>query len=378
MEKLKRFYREYLLQADLVLFGLCVGASLFGILLISSTVHFSHNTKYIIIQFLSLGIGIFAYFLLSLIDIDIITEHWWIIFILSAGFIASLLVFGEDDGWGNRAWIRFAGIGIQPAEVVKITYTILLAKLIVNMKRKFGIGNLISLFAYVAFFGIFFGMIVVISSDLGSALVYLFVFAFMLFIAGLQIYWFLLAIGAVVAVFPYLWNNFLSEFQRIRILVPYVPSIDPTALGKSWQANQSKRAIANGGIFGTGLFNGPQTQSGRVPQQHTDFIFSVAGEEMGIVGGLMVIGLLVAIIVRVMWVGVKSNSNIGLYVCSGMAAMLIFQMLENVGMCLGLTPVIGLTLPFFSYGGSSIVTIFAAMGVVSGIKMRPRSRSMVH
>ena len=378
MEKLKRFYREYLLQADLVLFGLCVGASLFGILLISSTVHFSHNTKYIIIQFLSLGIGIFAYFLLSLIDIDIITEHWWIIFILSAGFIASLLVFGEDDGWGNRAWIRFAGIGIQPAEVVKITYTILLAKLIVNMKRKFGIGNLISLFAYVAFFGVFFGMIVVISSDLGSALVYLFVFAFMLFIAGLQIYWFLLAIGAVVAVFPYLWNNFLSEFQRIRILVPYVPSIDPTALGKSWQANQSKRAIANGGIFGTGLFNGPQTQSGRVPQQHTDFIFSVAGEEMGIVGGLMVIGLLVAIIVRVMWVGVKSNSNIGLYVCSGMAAMLIFQMLENVGMCLGLTPVIGLTLPFFSYGGSSIVTIFAAMGVVSGIKMRPRSRSMVH
>ena len=94
---------------------------------------------------------------------------------------------------------------------------------------------------------------------------------------------------------------------------------------------------------------------------------------MGIVGGIMVIAILAAIIIRVLWVGVKSNSTIGLYVCSGMAAMLIFQMLENIGMCLGLTPVIGLTLPFFSYGGSSVVTTFAAMGVVSGIKMRPQS-----
>ena len=374
MERIKKFYHEYLEQADLVLFLLCVAATLFGILLISSTVHFSGNTKYILIQTISLVIGIAAYFLLSLIDIDIITEHWGLIFILSVGFIASLYVFGEGaDDTGNKAWIRFAGIGIQPAEVVKIPFTILLGRLIINLKRRFGIGNIIALGILALFFGVFFGLIVVISSDLGTALVYSFIFLFTMFIAGLQIYWYLIAAGAVLAVFPYFWNHFLSESYRQRILVPYVPSVDPTGLGKAWQASQSKRAIANGGVFGQGLFNGTQTQTGRVPQQHTDFIFSVACEEMGIVGGIMVIAILAAIIIRVLWVGVKSNSTIGLYVCSGMAAMLIFQMLENIGMCLGLTPVIGLTLPFFSYGGSSVVTTFAAMGVVSGIKMRPQS-----
>jgi rod shape determining protein RodA len=114
------------------------------------------------------------------------------------------------------------------------------------------------------------------------------------------------------------------------------------------------------------------TQSGAVPKQNTDFIFSVAGEELGLIGCLLIIGLLLAIIIRCIYVGIKSNNTLGLLVCVGLSSMLIAQMFENIGMCLGLTPVIGLTLPFFSSGGSSIVTMFAAMGVVSGIKMRPK------
>lgn len=378
MNKLKRFYNEYLKQADFFLLGMCVTATLFGMMLIASTVNYSGNTKYLVVQGASLILGVFIYFILSMIDVDIIADQWWPLFFLSAGFIASLLIFGEGgDSTGNRAWIRFAGIGIQPAEIVKISYTIMLARLVVNMKRRYGIGHIVSLIAMVAFFGVFFGLIVIISADLGSALVYMFIFIFMLFLAGLQIYWFLIAIGAVVFIFPFLWNNFLTERYRQRILVPYVPSVDPTGRDLAWQMNQSKRAIANGGISGMGLFNGTETQSGRVPQQHTDFIFSVAGEELGILGCLLVVLILTIIIVRVMWVGIKSNSDIGMMVCCGMAAMLIFQTLENLGMCLGLTPVIGLTLPFFSYGGSSIVTMFAAMGIVSGVKMRPQtSRSM--
>lgn len=378
MSKLKQFYNEYLKQADMFLLGMCIFATLFGMLLISSTVKASGNTKHLLIQGASMLIGIAAYFILTMIDVDIIADQWWPMFILSVGFIASLLIFGEGgDDTGNRAWIRFAGIGIQPAEVVKISFTILLARLIVNLKRRFGIGHIVSLIALVAFFGTFFGLIVIISADLGSALVYAFIFIIMLFLAGLQIYWFLIAIGAVAAVLPFLWNNFLTERYRQRILVPYVPSVDPTGRDLAWQMNQSKRAIANGGITGMGLFNGTETQSESVPQQHTDFIFSVAGEELGILGGILVVAILAIIIARVMWVGIKSNSSIGMLVCCGMAAMLVFQTLENIGMCLGVTPVIGLTLPFFSYGGSSIVTMFAAMGIVSGIKTRPQtSRSM--
>ena len=139
-----------------------------------------------------------------------------------------------------------------------------------------------------------------------------------------------------------------------------------------WQANQSKIAIASGKLFGQGLFNGAQTQSGAVPQQHTDFIFSVAGEELGLIGCLIIILLLILIICRCIYVGIKANDTQNGLICIGIAAMLIFQTFENIGMCIGLTPVIGLTLPFFSYGGSSILTLYAAMGIVSGIKMRPK------
>ena len=171
---------------------------------------------------------------------------------------------------------------------------------------------------------------------------------------------------------PYIFYNLLTETQRNRILAPYDPSIDPTGLGVLWQTNQSKMALASGQIFGSGLYHGTQTQDGSIPYQHTDFIFAVAGEELGMVGCLAIIILLTAIIVRCVRIGLRSQSSLGALVCIGIAAMLAFQTLENIGMCIGVAPVIGLTLPFFSYGGSSIVTIFAAMGIVSGIKMRPK------
>jgi len=114
------------------------------------------------------------------------------------------------------------------------------------------------------------------------------------------------------------------------------------------------------------------TQSGGIPAQHTDFIFSAAGEELGFVGCMAILILLVAIIIRCVYVGVKSNNALGMLVCVGVAAMLITQTIENVGMALGFMPVIGITLPFFSYGGSSLVTCFVAMGIVSGIKIRPK------
>jgi rod shape determining protein RodA len=114
------------------------------------------------------------------------------------------------------------------------------------------------------------------------------------------------------------------------------------------------------------------TQRHLIPAQQTDFIFSAVGEELGFIGCMLVVLLLVLIISRCIYTGIKSNNPLGLLVCVGIAAMLIMQMLENIGMCLGVLPVIGITLPFFSYGGSSIVTCFAAMGIVSGIKMRPK------
>jgi rod shape determining protein RodA len=200
--------------------------------------------------------------------------------------------------------------------------------------------------------------------------VYLVIFIVMLFAAGLKLRWFGLGLLVFAAASPIFWNM-LGDYQKERILAPYFPEVvDPSGLGVTWQANQSKIALASGGLKGAGLYSGIQSQSDALPFKHTDFIFAVAGEELGLIGCLAIIVLLTAVILRCIYVGIKCNDPKGMLVCMGFAGMLIFQTFENIGMCVGLTPVIGLTLPFFSYGGSSILTLFAAMGVVSGIWFR--------
>jgi len=274
---------------------------------------------------------------------------------------------------GNRAWLRFFGIGIQPAEVVKVTFVIIIARMIVNYRERKSFNTFFSLVQIMFVFASIFFMIVYVSKDLGSALVYLFILLAMLFIGGLKLRWFALGGAGVAVASPLIWNS-LSDYQRERILAPFVPEqIDPDRQGVLWQASQSVRAITAGGFKGQGLGHGRLTQSGAIPAQKTDFIFSAAGEELGFIGCTLIVILLVIIITRCIYIGIKSNNLLGLLVCTGIAAMFIAQTVENIGMCLGLFPVIGITLPFFSYGGSSMVTSFAALGIVSGIKMRPKS-----
>lgn len=148
-------------------------------------------------------------------------------------------------------------------------------------------------------------------------------------------------------------------------------TIDPDGKGVRWDTNRSVAMLSGGGISGQGLFHGTMVQNHAIAAQHTDFIFSAIGEELGILGCLFTLLLLISIVVRCVYVGMKTPNYMNRLICIGMASMLIFQIISNVGMCIGLSPVIGLTLPFVSYGGSSIVTLFLAMGLVSGIHMRP-------
>lgn len=372
MRKLLIAFYDFLKRSDMILLSLCVLSTLFGIVMIASATQYQGTNRYVLIQILAMLLGIGLYFLFSLIDLELLGEKWHILLAFSLLFISSLFIFGVAGDSGNRAWLRFGPIGIQPAEVVKIPFVIILARFMTNLRENRGLSKPFSLLQLCILFFMFFGLIIISSSDLGSALVYCFIFAVMLFVGGVKMYWFLIAAGGTIAIFPLAWKYFFSQNQKDRILALYDPSIDPTGLGITWQTNQSKSAIASGQFFGQGLFNGNKTSIGSIPQQHTDFIFSVTGEELGFIGCAVIIILLLLIIIRCVYVGVKSNNYTNMLVCIGIASMLIFQMLENIGMCLGLTPVIGLTLPFFSYGGSSIVTLYAAMGIISGIKLRPK------
>ncbi|MBR1496904.1 MAG: FtsW/RodA/SpoVE family cell cycle protein [Oscillospiraceae bacterium] len=366
--------RDFFRRADMVLFALCLICSIFGIVVISSATATTSegSAHYVLIQTLALFIGIALFAVFTVIDIDVIADKWVLLYILSALLLLILIPFGHDDGTGNKSWLRFLGIGIQPSEVVKVIFIVVLAKHITYLKEYKNLNHLFSVLQLAVHFVIPFGMVVVITKDLGSALIFFAIFLVLLFAGGLKLYWFAIGAAAMAAVIPFGWEHFLADYQKERILAPYVPEIDPRGDSVLFQATQSKLALASGRLTGTGLYQGPQTQSRAVPAQQTDFIFAVIGEELGMVGCYTVLLLLLLVILRCVWVGLNSKNTMSMLVCFGVAGMLLFQTAINIGMCTGLTPVIGLALPFFSYGGSSMFSLFAAVGLVSGIKYKPK------
>ncbi len=373
IKKMLPFLKEFLRRADMLLFALCLTCSIFGLVIISSATATSKegSAHYILIQTVAILIGIALYVVLTVLDLDVIADKWPILAGISLVLLLALIPFGVDDGTGNKSWIRFLGVGIQPSEIVKVIFTVLMAKHISYLKEYKSLNHVFSVAQLAVHFFLPFALIVIISGDLGSALIFFFLFVVMLFAAGLKFYWFVLGAAAMAGIIPLAWQSLLKDYQKARILAPYTTNVVDYD-NVIWQAKQSKLALASGQLTGTGLFNGPQTQSQAVPEQQTDFIFAVIGEELGMIGCCVVIALLLAIILRCVKVGLRSKNSMSCLVCLGVASIFLFQTFINIGMCMGLTPVIGLTLPFFSYGGSSMFSLFAAAGLVSGVKFRPK------
>ncbi len=373
IKKMLPFLKEFLRRADMLLFALCLTCSIFGLVIISSATATSKegSAHYILIQTVAILIGIALYVVLTVLDLDVIADKWPILAGISLVLLLALIPFGVDDGTGNKSWIRFLGVGIQPSEIVKVIFTVLMAKHISYLKEYKSLNHVFSVAQLAVHFFLPFALIVIISGDLGSALIFFFLFVVMLFAAGLKFYWFVLGAAAMAGIIPLAWQSLLKDYQKARILAPYTTNVVDYD-NVIWQAKQSKLALASGQLTGTGLFNGPQTQSQAVPEQQTDFIFAVIGEELGMIGCCVVIALLLAIIIRCVKVGLHSKNSMSCLVCLGVASIFLFQTFINIGMCMGLTPVIGLTLPFFSYGGSSMFSLFAAAGLVSGVKFRPK------
>ena len=374
MKKLLPLLRDFVRRADMFLFTMSVICAAYGIIVIASATQSYANgsAQYVIVQTLALGLGVLLFIAMTVIDVDIFAQHWAWLYGLSAALLISLIFFGAQSDTGNNGWLRFFGIGIQPTEIVKIAFIIVMAKQLSYLKEYKNLNSVTSIAQIVVHFVLMFGLILVTAQDLGSALVYFFIFAVMLFVAGVRIYWFIIGLAALAGMVPILWTYFLEDYQKDRILAPYDSSIDPDNTGINWQQNQSKIALASGQLTGTGLGEGTQSQSTAIPGKHTDFIFAVVGEELGMIGACLVLLLLMIIVIRCIQVGLRSGNTMSMLVCFGVAATVVFQTFENVSMCIGIAPVIGITLPFFSYGGSSLFSMFAAKGLVSGIKYRPK------
>jgi len=371
MRKIFNGISVFFQRADMLLLSLCILATVFGIVVASSTTRYLGTRHYILVQSAALLIGIVLYVIFTFFDIDIIAERREILFAFNLLFISTLFVWGVEGTTGNRSWLAFSWMpfNIQPAEICKITYIIVLAKTMSIYRRR--ISSAFSILQIVALLGITVGLILVSSDDAGVALIFVFITLMMAYVGGVGAGWFLTAFALIGLAAPFAWSHLMRTDQKQRIMMIFDPTIDPDGMDIRWQTKRSLLSLQGGGMTGQGLYHGTQTQAGALTAQHTDFVFSAIGEELGMIGCLFVLLLLTAIVIRCIHVGMKSGSYMNRLICIGIASMLIFQIAVNVGMCLGVFPVIGLTLPFISYGGSSVVTMFMAMGVVSGIRMRP-------
>ena len=371
--ELKNFFRK----GDMILLVMCLAISAFSCLVIASVTNaekFGSSTRYIIVQIGATGLGVLVYAIMSSIDLEFFSEHRLALTVFNIGLLLLLVPFGKSVS-GNKSWLDFSFLpfDIQPAEICKIFYILVAASVMSSHQNRLSSVRSVVHMAYHMILIV--GINMLVSRDAGVSLIFVFIFIGMAFSGGVKLIWFLLGGSVVAAGFPILWNNFMDEFQRKRILVLFDESIDPQGIGVRYQSKLSLQSITGGGMTGQGLFNGNRTQAGALPAQHTDYIFSSIGEELGYVGCALVLVMMFALVARCIWVGAHSPDFMRKMVCYGAAAALIFQVCVNVGMCLGVMPVIGLTLPLISYGGSSVVTIYAMLGLVSGVHARPSPRS---
>ena len=370
--------REFPKKGDMILLLLCLITSAFGCVAIASATSAEKfgdsNLKYIVIQLAATLIGVAAYALVSSIDIDAMSERrsWLVVFNIC--LLMLLVPFGTDNNTGNRSWLDIPGVPvmIQPAEICKITYVVIMASVMNAHQNR--ISSVPSVMHMAFHLAILVGLNMVLSKDAGVSLIFVFIFIGMAFGGGVSLGWFALAIGTIAIAFPVIFP-YLGEHQQNRIKILFDETIDPQGINERYHYMMNLKSLTGGGLTGQGLFNGNRTQGGNLFAQHTDYIFSSMGEELGFFGCVMIMLLEMGIIARCIMVGMKCPDYMRRIVCFGAASALTFQVMINIGMCIGVMPVIGLTLPLISYGGSSVVTIYAMLGLVSGSHARPQSQS---
>lgn len=376
-KKIKPYVKTFFQRADIFLLVMCIICSLFGIAAIHKAVTgmsaggwsgMENPTKFIVVQVFSMFLGIGMFVIFTVIDSDLLGEQWKALCVINVLLIIALVLLGQDDGTGNKSWIRFAGIGIQPSEVIKVLYIVVSAKQMTYLKEYKDINSFMSVVQMAGHFVIVFGMIVVVSGDLGSAAILISVFWSCSSSSASGCTGSPSAARPLRRPFPCCGRTSSRTIRKKRLVAPYDPTVDPDGWGITWQTTQSKLTLASGRFTGVEEGHRASVFTGK----HTDFIFACIGENYGMLGCLLVVLLLMIIIVRCAYIGLHAGRTFDMLVCMGVTAAVAFQTFINIGMCLGITPVIGITLPFFSYGGSSMVTMFGAMGLVSGTKFKPK------
>lgn len=353
--------------ADRALIVCVVLASLCGIVAVNSaSASLDGHFRYVAVQSAAFLLGMAAMTALTFFNYAYLRKLRFVFFAVAMALLATVLVVGKIRG-GTKGWIGLGPVNLQPAEIAKLCFIITLSSHLAKVKDSINKPKtLLPLFIHLGLYMV----PVLLQPDFGTAMVFAVIFCISLFFAGISLKYVFGAIGLLAAASPLVWL-LLNDIQRGRILSFLNPESDPTGTG--YHVLQSKLAIGSGQIMGRGYLGGPQTQYGYLPERQTDFIFSSIGEEFGFIGCMAVTFLLFSIVFRCFSDARDSDHDpFGMFICTGVGAMMFFHTLENIGMCLGLLPITGIPLPFISYGGSSMLTCCAAVGLVQSVVTRRR------
>lgn len=363
---------KYIKKADYLLLFVVLSLFAIGLMAIrvaTNTENFiaGESSSYLMKQTLAFVMGMIGLVMLTMLDYKTLGEYWIHIFVLS--IVALLLVYVPGLGIvnkGTRGWINLVVMEFQTSEIAKLGFIVAFAKLL-DLRRE-RLNKVLDVLPLVGFVlvPVFF---VFIQPDLGQALVFLFIAAGMMFVAGLNMKYYWSILGAFAVGFPIFWNTLMHDYQKNRIITVFNPANDP--LGDGYHALQSMITIGSGGMFGKGTSaQNTMTRLNFLPAQWTDFIFSVISETAGFVGAAIVVTLLMVFLFRLLRDAKTARDEFGTLIISGVFFMFLFQIFENIGMTLGIMPITGITLPFLSYGGSSLLTNLLAVGLVINVHMR--------
>ncbi|MFQ5454842.1 MAG: rod shape-determining protein RodA [Nitrospirota bacterium] len=363
--------RQIITQFDWKILLLIVIISIIGITTIYSVTYYKTGegqTPIYIKQIYWIIIGFVVFLFMMSIDYHELARYSYIYYIIFLILLILVLFIGKTGG-GAKRWLSLGFISFQPSEFAKIVLIFVFSKYFSENKRRDGL-NLSQLILPIFILSLFI-ILILKEPDLGTALSMIFIFISLLFVVGLRYKYmgFFVLISLMISPFAgeLLWR-FLKDYQKDRLLAFINPASDPT--GGGYHLLQSKIAIGSGGLFGKGLFGGTQSQLKFLPESHTDFIFAVYAEEWGFIGVSILIGLYLLLILWGIGTAFEAKDSLGSLLACGVLSMLIFYIFVNIGMTLGVMPVVGIPLPLMSYGGTSIVSIMGGLGILLNVKMR--------
>ncbi|MBP6407818.1 MAG: rod shape-determining protein RodA [Fusobacteriaceae bacterium] len=354
LKKMKKFDYVLLLSAFLLL--------AIGITAVYSATY-TRTTSFYQKQILWAIIGTGMFFTFSNIDYRIYSRYSKLIYIFNVVFLISVFIFGSKV-LGAQRWIKLGPISIQPSELAKLFVVLTFSDLLIrNYKDTFrGFKDLILSGIHIV--PIF--LLVAAQPDLGTGVVILFVYMVLIFLNGIDYKTYFTLCGVGAALMPVAYFFALKPYQRQRVFTFLHPEDD--LLGSGWNIIQSKIAVGSGQLFGKGFLNGTQDKLRFLPESQTDFIFAVISEEFGFVGSVTIIGLYFLLIFTILKIAQKTEDRYGQLVCYGIAAIIFFHTLVNIGMVIGVMPVKGLPLLLLSYGGSSLMFVSTMLGIVQSVK----------